>query len=72
MIERLLEYGNDAAIRWVRSAFSVESIADVVKNSRVISWRTANLWSLILGIPREQIRCFLIPSILQHGSFSSN
>jgi hypothetical protein len=72
VIERLLEYGNDAAIRWVRHTFTQESIAAVVRNSRVISRRTANLWAMIFGISREQIRCFSIPSILRHGSFSSN
>jgi len=72
VIERLLEYGNDAAIRWVKKTFPPENIARVIRNSRAISRRTANLWALILGIPREQIRCFSTPSILQHGSFSNN
>jgi hypothetical protein len=72
VIERLLEYGNDDAIRWVKKTFPPETIAAVVRKSRVLSRRTANLWALVFGIPREEIRCFSIPSILQHGSFSNN
>ena len=72
VIERLLEYGNDDAIRWVKKTFPRETIATVVRKSRVISRRTANLWALVFDIPREEIRCFSTPSILQHGSFSNN
>ena len=72
VIERLLEYGNDEAIRWLKKSFSPESIAAVVRRSRVLSRRTANLWALLLCIPREEIRCFSTRSILQHGSFSNN
>lgn len=72
VIERLLEYGNDDAIRWVKKTFPPETIARVVRKSRAISRRTANLWALVFGIPREEIRCFSTPSILQHGSFSNN
>ena len=72
VIERLLEYGDDAAIHWLKETFSAEAIARVVRESRAISRRTANLWGMFLGIPREEIRCFSTPSILQHGSFSGD
>jgi hypothetical protein len=70
VIERLLEYGNDDAIRWVKKTFPSETIAMVVRKSRVLSRNTANLWSLVLGIPRGEIRCFSTPSLLPHGPFS--
>jgi hypothetical protein len=72
VIERVLEYGDDRAIHWLKKSFSPEAVAAVVRRSRVISRRTANLWALLLGIPREEIRCFSTRSILQHGSFSNN
>lgn len=72
VIERLLEHGDDRAIRWLKQTFTPEAIGHVVKESRAISRRTANLWGLFLGIPREAIRCFSTPSILLHGSFSNN
>jgi hypothetical protein len=58
VIERVLEYGDDEAIRWLRRTFSSSAIADTVRRSRRISRRTANLWALVLDIPRDQIRCF--------------
>ena len=72
VLERVLEYGNDDAIRWVKTTFSPETIATLVRTSRVISRRTANLWAIVFGIPRDEIQCFSTPSILQQGSFSSN
>ena len=68
--ERLLEYGDDQAIRWVKKTFSPEAIACVVRQSRCLSRNTANLWGLILGIPRSEIACFCTPSLLPYGSFS--
>ncbi len=62
IIERLLEYGDDRAIRWVRRTFGDEQVADVVRRSRRISRKTANFWAVILGIPRQEIRCLSEPS----------
>jgi len=71
VIERLLEYGDDQAIRWLRRTFAPESIARVVRRSRRLSRNTANLWGLLLGIPREEITCLSTPSLLPRGSFSN-
>jgi len=72
VIERVLEYGDDQAIGWLRRTFAPESIARVVRRSRRLSRNTANLWSLLLGIPREEITCLSTPSLLPHGSFSND
>ncbi len=68
IIERVLEYGDDQAISWLRATFPPETIADVVRHSRRISRNTANLWALVLDIPKEDIRCFCTPSLLMPGS----
>ena len=70
IIERLIEYGDDRAIHWLKQHYSSEQIAEVVRTSRAISRNTANLWALILKIPRGTIRCFSEPSLLPHGAFS--
>jgi len=72
IIERLLEYGDDRAIHWLKTAFPPEAIARVVRRSRCLSRNLANLWGLILSIPREEMACFVTPSLLSHGSFSSD
>lgn len=58
IIERILEFGDDAAVRWMWRTFGPEAIAETVRRSRVISPRTANLWVLLLNLPRRSIRCF--------------
>ncbi|MFN3421109.1 MAG: DUF6922 domain-containing protein [Armatimonadota bacterium] len=57
IIERILEFGDEFAIRWLRQTFGDEAIKEVVCQSRRISKRTANFWRLILDIPKEQIAC---------------
>ncbi|MCS7263661.1 MAG: hypothetical protein NZ805_02375, partial [Armatimonadetes bacterium] len=57
IIERILEFGDEKAIRWLRRTFGDEAIREVVCQSRRISKRTANFWRLILNIPKEQIAC---------------
>ena len=61
VIERVLEYGGDQAIRWLKETFPPETLADVVRRSRRLSPNTANLWALVLDIPRDQIQCLSIP-----------
>lgn len=68
VIERVLEYGDDRAIRWLKATFTPETIADVVRHSRRISENTANLWALMLDIPKEHIRCFSTPSLPMPGN----
>ena len=57
VIERILEFGDEHAIRWLRKNFGDEAIKEVVCESRRISRRTANFWRLILDIPKEKVAC---------------
>ncbi|GAB4529265.1 MAG: hypothetical protein Kow0063_06170 [Anaerolineae bacterium] len=57
VIERVLEYGEDRAIRWLKATVPPEKLAEVVRRSRRLSPNTANLWSLVLDIPRDEVRC---------------
>lgn len=70
VIERVIEYGDDRAIRWLRQNYAPAQIARVVRASRVISPNTANLWALILKIPRGKVTCFSKPSLLPRSAFS--
>ena len=57
IIERLLEFGDEKAVRWVWQTFSKKQIRETVCTSRVISKKTASFWSLISDIPEREIRC---------------
>lgn len=67
IIERVIEYGHDQAIRWL-NRFPRQTIANVVRKSRRISPNTANFWALILDIPKEEIRCFKKPFLIRLGN----
>jgi hypothetical protein len=56
VIERVLEYGEDRAIHWLKATVPLEKLAEVVRRSRRLSPNTANLWSLVLDIPRDEVR----------------
>jgi hypothetical protein len=66
VIERILEYGDDQSIKWLRRKVAPKDIAAVVKSSREISPNTAALWALILDISNKEIACLSIPSPIQH------
>ena len=59
--ERILEYGDDESIIWLRRNVAPNDIAEVVKSSRAISPNTAALWALILDISNEEITCLSTP-----------
>lgn len=57
IIERLLEYGDENAYRWLFKTYTGEEIASVVKKSRRISPRTGMMLANLYNIPKEELRC---------------
>lgn len=51
ILERLLEYGDDAAIQWVRATYRADRILEVVAASRRLSPKTRAFWRTVLGDP---------------------
>lgn len=56
-IERLLEYGNFEALRWMFRTFPEEKIKEVLKTTRALSLRSANFWGIYFDFKKENIRC---------------
>lgn len=48
IIERILDFGEDREIRWMRKYYSPRAIKKVVINSRCLLPMTRNLWKLLL------------------------
>jgi hypothetical protein len=46
--ERMLELGDDKAVKWLFSTYSRAEIKEVLATSRRISRKSANYWSLVL------------------------
>jgi hypothetical protein len=55
-IGRLLEFGNENAVAWLRQAFSEAEITRVLRTERRLSPRSANYWALVFGIPADEVR----------------
>lgn len=47
VVERVLDFGTDAEIRWLRELYGLPFIRKVVKESRSLSPKVKNLWMLL-------------------------
>ncbi len=54
-IARILEYGDERAVAWLRETFTEEAIRRVISNERRLSRRSANFWALTFGIPFHEV-----------------
>ena len=49
IIERILDFGNDQEVSWLRKFYGTNLIRKVVENPRRLNPRTKNLWTLLLS-----------------------
>ena len=61
IIHRLLDRGNDRAIRWMFKTYSKSLISEVVTNRRGFSPKTANFWADLLNIDKRKVVCLQKP-----------
>ena len=61
IIARLLDKGDEVAIRWVQDSFSIEEIRNTLKNSRDLSLKSASFWARIYKVPFSEVKCFQEP-----------
>jgi hypothetical protein len=54
-IFRVLEYGDDRAIAWLRETFSSFEIRRVIRTERRLSPKSATFWALVYGIPEAEV-----------------
>jgi hypothetical protein len=54
-IGRILEYGDEKAVAWLRGAFPEAQIKQVIRSERRLSRKSANFWALVYQIPAEQV-----------------
>lgn len=54
-IERVLEYGDEAAVGWMRETFTDDQIREVVRTDRNLTPRSANFWGILFGLPESDI-----------------
>lgn len=54
-IFRVLEFGDEAAVSWLRHTFPETEIRRVLSTERRLSKKSANFWALVYGIPFRDI-----------------
>ena len=57
VLKRILEYGDEKAVAWMRRTYTASEIKIALSNFRGYSQKSANYWSLLLDMPREEIQC---------------
>ena len=57
VLRRILEYGDETAVRWMWKNFKEEEIKNALCNFRGYSLKTANFWAFILNIKKEDVKC---------------
>lgn len=50
-IFRVLEYGDETALGWLRKTFPESEIRRVLRTERRFSRKSANFWALVFGVP---------------------
>ena len=58
IIERVLEFGTEEEVEIVLTYYGPESVKEVVRESRELSPRTVNYFSLLFGLSRGETKCF--------------
>lgn len=56
LIERVLEWGDADACRWLLSTFKREEVERVVRASPRLSRMSARFWAIYLGVPPESVQ----------------
>lgn len=60
---RIMDRGSEKTWEWMFENIPLDIIKNTLKNYRDFSLLSANYWSIVLNIPREQIKCFQEPWI---------
>ncbi len=61
IIHRLLDRGNDRAIKWMFKTYDKNLIKEVVTKRRGFSAKTANFWADLLDIDKRKVVCLQTP-----------
>jgi hypothetical protein len=54
-IFRVLELGDEAAVKWLRQTFAESEIRRVLRTEHRLTPKSANFWALVYGIPSREV-----------------
>ncbi len=60
-IGRILEYGDQAAVAWMRSVFAAPAIVAGLRGDLRLSRKSATFWSLVYALPQSEVAALKEP-----------
>jgi hypothetical protein len=57
ILKRMLEYGDEQAVAWMRKNFTKSEMKNTLSNFRGYSQKSANFWAVILNVKKEDVKC---------------
>jgi hypothetical protein len=54
-IARVLELGDESAVKWMKATFSEADVRRVIATERRLSRKSANFWALVYGISPNDV-----------------
>ena len=54
-IGRVLEFGDERTVKWMKETFAESQITEVIRNERRLSRKSANFWALVYHIPADEV-----------------
>lgn len=68
ILKRILDRGDNKAIKWVLEHYTKEDIKQLLLTTKDLSAKTANFWADLLNIDRKKVPCLQKPySRIQFG-----
>lgn len=67
VIERILEVGDPAALRWLFGRFDRAELVEVLRTTRRLSPLSANFWALYFDVDKSEVPCLTMPSPQPRG-----
>ena len=68
VLKRILDRGNDKALKWMLKHYTKDDIRQLLLTTRDLSAKTANFWADLLNINHKKVPCLQKPySRIQFG-----
>lgn len=61
IVHRILDKGNDRAIKWMYKNYDKDFIKEIIVKRRGFSPKTANFWADLLNIDKRKVVCLQKP-----------
>ena len=69
VLRRILDYGDETAVSWLRKNFTESEIKNILLKFRGLSLKSANFWAVILDVSKRKVKCLQKPYLEIRNQF---